>query len=1080
MAGLLLHAKIWAQASLVKEIYPLATGSVDASILGAPLGNKFLFSADNSTNGKELWISDGTEAGTVMLKDIKPGTRTNSSNPQYFFTHRNTVYFYTNEGYYGAPFELWRSDGTASGTIKIGDQETVSTERVVVDSTLYFISANGLIQKDLTKAGYKTIIDRTYNTDINTFAANASQITRLNNNWLFTAQSAQNRNGYAVYLSDGTTAGTRKVSNLGITDAKIQATRSGKLAFFGNDDGSYGAELWVTDGTTAGTKLVKNIAPGGLSSFISLNYNTNYYPISPLQDGVLFVANDGTTGNELWISDGTEAGTRLFKEFTPGTNGTNFTFLNLGDNLVYLVVNDKELWRSDGTDAGTFRLADNGEYAYVRKQGNFIYYRDGDNRKVYRLDGLPNSSQVVGTLTNSLVNYYGIGDFQIAGNNMFYAGYTDATGYELWKLPFCDHQATISTPVGASFCTGASINLQASGSGGAGPFTYKWTSGSDNLGTNATLSVNKTGLYNVDVTDSKGCTVSTSVQATETKNLPIAVSGPTAYCSGESVPLSSTVAGGTSPYTYQWRQSNSNISGQTSTTLSVNTTGFYSLSVTDSKGCTGVSAGLSISQKPTPTATITANGPTLVTSGSSLSVVLTTPAASNQTYQWFRDGQAIAGATNNNFLAIQAGGYTVAVNRDGCTATSSVTRLAVGLAVNLTGTPSFCVGSSTTLVATPTTGDGPYTYQWRLGSTTVGTSASLVVSTTGSYSLTVTDSKSVVGTIAAIDVTQRPVPIATITATGSLILQPGGSVVLNAPTVAGQTYQWFRNGTAIAGVTGSAYTANQAGDYTVMVTRDACVATSVPTRVALALQATISGANLLCSGQSTTLTAGNTNGEASFTYQWRLNGNVLNVLGNTLVITAPGDYAVTITDKNGLIGVSSTFTVTQKPAPSTAISVVGQVPLQPGTSAVLSVVAVPSQTYQWTKEGAAISGATGSSYTVTQAGSYAVTVGRDGCSATSAATVISIITAIEPIYTGFSVTVSPNPSDGFCRIDVENRVGKAIAIQIVNANGQAVQVWTLKPSVRQQQLTVELPTAGMYILQADNGEGRITQKIIRR
>ncbi len=1067
-----------AQGTLVKDIFPLGGSSITPG-LAAPIGNKLLFGADNSVNGNELWISDGTDGGTVMLKDITPGARTASSNPESFFTHRGLVYFYARPTT-TFRYELWRSDGTANGTFKIGDDETTRSNYFTVDTTLYFLSLDnkGLIQKDLTKAGYKTILDRSFNSELYEFPASPAAITRLNNNWLFIAsRKRDNQYPYAIYQSDGTKANTNRVIDLG-TFSNITATKTGKTAFFANDDGSLGVELWATDGTATGTKMVKNIAPGGLSSI------KREYPISAFQNSVLFVADDGVTGQELWISDGTEAGTKLFKEFTAGSRGTSFQFINLGDNLVYFVASS-QLWRTDGTESGTFPLVSGGSYSSIRKEGADIYYLDGTYYsdgylRVIRLDGRPNSSQIVGSLTNGYF-FYNVNNFQIAGNNIFYTGNTNATGTELWKLPFCSHQATISAPVGASFCTGASIDLQASGSGGAGPFTYQWKSGTSDLGTNAKLTVDKAGTYSLDVKDSKGCTVSTSIQASQTTNLPVGISGPTAYCAGTTVPLSSTVAGGTAPYTYRWLQFGSPVSGATSASLLVNTSATYSLSVSDSKGCTGTSVGLSVSQKPSPAATISASGPTVVAPGNSLSVILTTPAASGQTYQWSRNGAILAGATNNSYLATQPGDYTVEVNRDGCSVVSSVSRLAVGLAVGITGPPNFCLGGSTTLVVAATTGDAPYTYRWQLGNTTVGTGNSLVVSAVGNYSVTVTDSKGVTGTLPAVVVTQRPTPEATIFANGSLLLQPGASVVLTAPTIAGQTYQWFRNGTVIAGITGNAYTANTAGDYTVMVTRDGCSATSVPTRVSLALVAAITGANQICGTESTTLVAGATNGDAPFTYQWRVNGSVLNVLGNTLVVNTVGNYAVTITDSKGQIGIAQTITVSQKPLPNTAISVVGQLPLQPGTSAVLSIVSVPSQTYQWLKDGATVSGATANSYTITQAGSYAVRVNRDGCLATSLATVISIITAIEPGAEAIGMEISPNPASDVCRVKVVLDKAAPVAIELIDAGGKAVRVWSSGRVARTHETTLsinDLP-AGLYLVRATANDHRAVSKLIK-
>ncbi len=1073
---LLLNAgQAWAQGTLVKDIFPLGGGSMGYDLETASIGNKLLFGADNSVNGHELWISDGTDAGTFMLKDIVTGTRTASSNPQSFFNHRGIVYFYTRPST-TFQYEFWRSDGTATGTVKIGGDETYRSSRIIIDSTLYFVSTNlsatlnGLTQKDLLKGGYKVIVDYTYNSDIYQYNP-LTDFNRLGNKWLFLASSTSNDRGPAIFISDGTKVGTKRIAPIKASGylPALKTNRLGTLAFYFHDDGSFGSELWVTDGTETGSKIVKNIAPGGLSSI-----NTGY-PISALKNGVLFVANDGVTGNEIWISDGTDSGTKLFKEFTPGSNGTQFYFIDLGDDLVYFIVNG-QLWRTDGTETGTFVIGNGGVFGYLRKEGNFIYYLDNADR-VIRSNGQPNNSQVVGTLTNR----YKHSSFQISGSNIFYSGYTDATGIELWKLPFCDHQATITAPVGASFCTGSSIDLQASGSGGAGPFTYQWKSGTSDLGTNAKLTVDKAGTYSLDVKDSKGCTVSTSIQASQTTNLPVGIGGPTAYCAGTTVPLSSTVAGGTAPYTYRWLQFGSPVSGATSASLLVNTSATYSLSVSDSRGCTGTSVGLSVSQKPSPAATISASGPTVVAPGNSLSVILTTPAASGQTYQWSRNGATLAGATNNSYLATQPGDYTVEVNRDGCSVVSSVSRLAVGLAVSITGPPNFCLGGSTTLVVAATTGDAPYTYRWQLGNTTVGTGNSLVVSAVGNYSVTVTDNKGVTGTLPAVVVTQRLTPEATIFANGSLLLQPGASVVLTAPTIAGQTYQWFRNGTAIAGATGNTYTANTAGDYTVMVTRDGCSATSVPTRVSLALVAAITGANQICGTESTTLVAGATNGDAPFTYQWRVNGSVLNVLGNTLVVNTAGNYAVTITDSKGQIGIAQTITVSQKPLPNTAISVVGQLPLQPGTSAVLSIVSVPSQTYQWLKDGAAISGATANSYTITQAGSYAVRVNRDGCSATSLATVISIITAIEPGAEGIGMEVSPNPASEVCRVKVVLDKAAPIELQLINAGGKAVRAWSSGKAARTHETTLsisDLP-AGLYLVRATANDRRAVSKLLK-
>lgn len=90
------QALVWGQATLVKDIYPLSDGGGISSM--ASVGDKLIFNANNSVNGNELWISDGTEAGTFMLKDINIGDRSKSSSPGTFRQYNNLVTFIANDG----------------------------------------------------------------------------------------------------------------------------------------------------------------------------------------------------------------------------------------------------------------------------------------------------------------------------------------------------------------------------------------------------------------------------------------------------------------------------------------------------------------------------------------------------------------------------------------------------------------------------------------------------------------------------------------------------------------------------------------------------------------------------------------------------------------------------------------------------------------------------------------------------------------------------------------------------------------------------------------------------------------------
>ncbi|NBP40922.1 MAG: PKD domain-containing protein, partial [Betaproteobacteria bacterium] len=246
----------------------------------------------------------------------------------------------------------------------------------------------------------------------------------------------------------------------------------------------------------------------------------------------------------------------------------------------------------------------------------------------------------------------------------------------------------------------------------------------------------------------------------------ITPSGSTSICQGSSVTLNATAGNGLS---YQWFLNGSAISGATNSSLVANSTGSYTVRVSESANCFYTSAAVSLTVNALPAATITAAGATTFCQGAS--VTLNANTGSGLSYQWLLNNTAIAGATNASLVATAQGSYTVTVtNLNGCSATSSATSVTVrSLPIaTITGASSFCQGANTVLSANTGTGR---TYQWRRNNVNIigATSANYTVVTAGTYTVAVTSNTCVavsnaIATSNAVQITVRPNSDSTVSA----------------------------------------------------------------------------------------------------------------------------------------------------------------------------------------------------------------------------------------------------------------------------------------------------------------------------
>ncbi|MCH1434231.1 MAG: hypothetical protein L7U56_01055, partial [Acidimicrobiales bacterium] len=157
---------------------------------------------------------------------------------------------------------------------------------------------------------------------------------------------------------------------------QLDAVVFGSKLIFSAQSDVYGTELWITDGTPAGTELLKDIRNGTNSS------SPSWFVV--FGDIVLFRANDGTHGNELWVTDGTSDGTQLLRDINPGGDSYPLRFTAFGNQLLFTADDGSsgtELWVTDGTQAGTQLLKDvrpgstYGDISYLTPFGDVVLFR---------------------------------------------------------------------------------------------------------------------------------------------------------------------------------------------------------------------------------------------------------------------------------------------------------------------------------------------------------------------------------------------------------------------------------------------------------------------------------------------------------------------------------------------------------------------------------------------------------------------------------------------------------------------------------------------------------------------------------
>ncbi|OSZ79144.1 hypothetical protein CAP35_13085 [Chitinophagaceae bacterium IBVUCB1] len=419
------------------------------------IGNKITFIANNGTNGREPFVTSTTLFYPAMTLDINNAGNCDCSNMIYM---NNAVYMKaTDNGTTGS--ELYKIDLSTPGNTTTLLQD-INTGALGANIT-YACVSNGKVFFQAEAPSLLSELWSTDGTNTNNVAdlctpscsSSPKYMTNFNNKVYFSARYDAS-SGTELCSSDGSTISLVKDIKAGVQSSSPQnfkALGTSKL-FFLVEEG-FGLRLAVTDGTNAGTVLLKDIntANANLGGVENLN------GWGELNGKVYFRADNGTDGDELWVSDGTDAGTQMVKNINPTGSSNPSDFCEFYGKLYFSAdngTNGRELWVTDGTDAGTTMYKDihptgSSNPSLMVQNNNRLYFKaqeTDNNYQLFEFQLAPGSTYVKAitpanaTKTNPLGN-----TGQLASSNsnktIYYSANYNSIGQEVW---------TMSNPVGVS------------------------------------------------------------------------------------------------------------------------------------------------------------------------------------------------------------------------------------------------------------------------------------------------------------------------------------------------------------------------------------------------------------------------------------------------------------------------------------------------------------------------------------------------------------------------------------------------------------------------------------------------------
>jgi ELWxxDGT repeat protein/VCBS repeat-containing protein len=383
-------------------------------------GNIVYFAANDGIDGTELWRSDGTSSGTTLVANINSNLG-GSSSPNNLTIVGSTLYFTATDPTSGT--ELWKTDlvnGTTTLVKNISPLTGSSspTNLTNVNGTLFFRANDGsglaLWKTDGTDVG---------TVKVGTGYSQPGSLTAVNSTLYFTSS-----NGTQLWKSNGTDAGTVLVKDLGTGAGATGLIAIGNALFFTAKD-SQGIELWRSDGSSAGTARVSDISAGAPNS--SPNNLKN------LNGTLYFVANNGTSSG---LYKSTAGGAVSLVQNLPSAGQAPTSLTVVGSSLFFVVdagtstTPKLQLWKSNGSTVGLVKdinpSGNANPASLTNVNGVLLFTANDGSTRIWQSDGtdagtIPVSGAFTGSVPSNLTG---------VGSRLFFTADTAATGTELWAL----------------------------------------------------------------------------------------------------------------------------------------------------------------------------------------------------------------------------------------------------------------------------------------------------------------------------------------------------------------------------------------------------------------------------------------------------------------------------------------------------------------------------------------------------------------------------------------------------------------------------------------------------------------------